>query len=171
MEVAMASFVMAMGIATAIIALQTGFKFIDVARDTTLASQILQSEIERLRMMGWTAITALPEKENVPLRDMFTTDTSTSTSTSTTDASSYSTSPSTTLSADSASDASLERRFSVVRLVAKDPDRGDDMRLITLRVTWTSLDGRTHVRTFEAKYAKNGLYDYFYTVARPPSSS
>jgi hypothetical protein len=138
MEVALASFVLALGIATSIIALQSGFKFIDVARDTTLASQILQSEIERLRMMSWGTIVALPSSEKVDLSTMFT------------------------------SDANLANRFTVVREIAKGPSRENDVRLITLRVTWTSLDGRSHTRSFLAKYIKNGLYDYYYTVARPP---
>ena len=55
----MSAFVMAFGIATSIIAMQTGFKSIDLARGTTLASQIIQSEMERLRMMSWTAMTNL----------------------------------------------------------------------------------------------------------------
>jgi hypothetical protein len=138
MEVALASFVLALGIATSIIALQSGFKFIDVARDTTLASQILQSEIERLRMMSWGTVVALPSSEKVDLSTMFT------------------------------SDANLANRFTVVREIAKGPSRENDVRLITLRVTWTSLDGRSHTRSFLAKYIKNGLYDYYYTVARPP---
>ncbi|MSU46151.1 MAG: hypothetical protein EXS42_03250 [Lacunisphaera sp.] len=55
----MSAFIMAFGIATSIIAMQTGFKAIDLARGTTMASQIIQSEMERLRMMSWTTMTAL----------------------------------------------------------------------------------------------------------------
>lgn len=139
----MASFILAFGIATSIIALQTGFKFIDVARDTTLASQILQSEIERIRMMSWGTVDALipagEEKgsETVNLATMFT------------------------------SDVNLANRFTVVRTVTKDTTRINDVRFITLQVTWESLDGRSHSRSFQAKYIKNGLYDYYYTLARP----
>ena len=53
-ELALASFIMAFGIAASIIALQVGFRALDVARDSTLASQIMQSEIERLRLMAWS---------------------------------------------------------------------------------------------------------------------
>src|SRR5690606_18120706 len=75
-EVMLATFVMSFGIATSIIALQTGFKAIDVARDQTLASQIMQSEIERLRLWPWSkstpasvvdSITELPAFGTVPL--------------------------------------------------------------------------------------------------------
>ena len=137
LEVALASSVMAMGIATSIIAMQTGFRFIDVARDTTLASQILQSEIERIRMMSWASVSTLPAEETVNLSTMFT------------------------------ADANLAARFTVTRKVVKDDDREDDVRFITLSVKWTSYDGRSHSRRFQTKYVKNGLYDYYYTLARP----
>ena len=136
LEVTMASFVLALGIATSIIAIQSGLKFIDVARDTTLASQILQSEIERIRMMSWTSVTALPASAEVSLSDMF------------------------------SSSATLARRFTVTRTVESDTSRPSDVRLITLAVKWRSVDGRMQTRSFQAKYIRNGLYDYFYTVAR-----
>ena len=136
LEVTMATFVLALGIATSIVAIQSGLKFIDVARDTTLASQILQSEIERIRMMSWTSVTALPASAEVSLSDMF------------------------------SSSATLARRFTVTRTVESDSARPSDVRLITLSVSWRSVDGRTQTRSFQAKYIRNGLYDYFYTIAR-----
>lgn len=136
-EVTLAAFVMALGLATSIVAMQSGFKFLDVARDTTLASQILQSEIERIRMMSWANVSALPAEEAVDLATMF------------------------------SSDVNLASRFSVKRVVTADPDRPSDVRLIVMIVTWRSFDGRSHTRRFEAKYVKNGLYDYYYTLARP----
>ena len=136
LEVTMATFVLALGIATSIVAIQSGLKFIDVARDTTLASQILQSEIERIRMMSWTSVTALPARAEVSLSDMF------------------------------SSSEALARRFTVTRTVESDAARPSDVRLFTLSVTWRAVDGRTQTRSFQAKYIRNGLYDYFYTVAR-----
>jgi len=136
-EVALAAFVMSFGLASSIIALQSGFRFLDVARDTTLASQILQSEIERIRMMSWANVSALPAEEAVDLATMFT------------------------------SDVNLASRFTVRRLVSPDTSRPSDVRLIVIIVTWRSFDGRSHTRRFEAKYVKNGLYDYYYTLARP----
>jgi hypothetical protein len=132
----MASFVLALGIATSIVALQSGLRFIDVARDTTLASQILQSEIERIRLMSWASVSTLPASSEVSLSEMF------------------------------SSSATLARRFNVTRTVEADATRPADVRLITLSVTWRAVDGRTQTRSFQAKYIRNGLYDYFYTVAR-----
>lgn len=133
----MATFVMAFGIATSIVAMQTGFKSIDVARGTTLASQIIQSEIERIRMLSWASVTALPEKEEVDLSSMFTTD------------------------------PTLASRFTVIRVSEQDGARPDDIRIITIYVQWRGYDNRQHQRSFNMKYVKNGLYDYYYTLARP----
>ncbi len=142
-EVAIAGAVMALGIATSIIAMQSSFKTIDVARDTTLASQILQSEMERLRLMAWNnptttavdSICELPEKEEVSLSSMF------------------------------SSSAAVAARFRVVRTVEIDSSRPTDVRYITIYVQWRTADGRTQQRSFRSMYAKNGLYDYYYTLA------
>lgn len=139
-EVAIATFVMAFAIASSIIALQSGFKTIDVARGTTLASQILQSEIERIRMMSWSDVVAMagPTPQDVDLTAMY------------------------------SSDTAIGAKFDVQRLVTLEPGtRENDVALITLTVIWSGYDGRTHTRRFETKYIKNGLYDYYYTLARP----
>ena len=150
LEVAMASFVMAFGIATSVIAMQMGFRAVDVARDSTLAAQIMQSEIERLRLWPWSkttnpvspavepvdSIIELPASETVSLTSMF------------------------------ATNAQLAAKFTVLREVETDPSRSD-VRYINITVTWKSYDGRSHSRNFSTMYAKNGLYDYYYTLANP----
>jgi Tfp pilus assembly protein PilV len=149
-EVAMAGFVMAFGIATSIIAMQTGFKTVDVARGTTLASQILQSEMERLRLMSWTTITALstatdsvaPAPSGTPAGvEMF-------------DGATY-----------FSSNPEVAGRYLITRTVAADSTRPADVIYITISVTWTSYDGRSHTRSFQSMYSKDGLYDYYYTLA------
>ena len=142
----MATFVMAFGIATSIIALQMGFRAMDVARDETLASQIMQSEIERLRLWPWNkttpasvvdSITELPASETVNLASTF------------------------------ASNTSVSARFTVTRTVTNDPvENTRNVRYITIAVNWKSYDGRPHTRTFTTLYAKDGLYDYYYTLAK-----
>ncbi|MBL9214654.1 MAG: hypothetical protein JNG83_04175 [Opitutaceae bacterium] len=135
LEVAMASFVMAFGIASSILAMQSGFRSIDVARGTTLASQIMQSEIERLRLKSWAEIVALPEKAAVDVTTMF------------------------------SANPAIASQFSVVRTSVEDGSRPGEVRFITLYVTWRSADGLSHTRSFRTMYAKNGLYDYYYTLA------
>lgn len=137
LEVAMASFVMAFGIATSIIAVQAGFKMIDVARGTTLASQVAQSQMERIRMMSWADISALPASTTIDLTSVFTTD------------------------------PTLASKFTMVQKASDVSGKSGTMREIELNVTWTSSDGRSHQRTFRTRYSKNGLYDYYYTLARP----
>ncbi len=140
LEVVMATAVMALGISTSIIAIQQGYKFLDVARNTTLASQILQSEIERIRMMSWANVTdasTMLGEHKVDLTTMFTTD------------------------------PALASRFIVVRNVTADASRPSDVVDIELTVYWNTYDGREQRRSFQTKYIKNGLYDYYYTLANP----
>ena len=40
----------------------------------------------------------------------------------------------------------------------------DDMKEVTLLSTWRGIDGRAHTAKFVTRYARNGLYDYFYTA-------
>jgi hypothetical protein len=145
-EVMMATFVMALGIATSVIAMQSGFKQIDVARGTTLASQIIQSEMERLRMMPWSktspvdvvdSIAELPEKEAFDGTTFF------------------------------SANPELAGRYQIIRTATLDPDRPTEVMNIVVYVRWQSYDQRWHQRSFSSTYCKNGLYDYYYTVAHP----
>lgn len=144
----MASFVMAFGIATSIIAMQSGFKQIDLARGTTLASQIIQSEAERLRMMNWSMISALSTAAGSPSGQP--------TGTAVFDgATNFTSSP------------DVVGKYTVTRTVTADSTRPTEVMNITVAVRWQTYDGRWHQRTFDSLYAKNGLYDYYYTVAHP----
>ncbi len=136
LEVTMATFVMAFGISTATLTMMGGFKSLDVARSITLASQILQSEMERLRLMDWADIAALTGTATVDLNDVFT------------------------------SDADLASRFILTRTVSDVSGKVGEMKEIQLVVSWTTMDGRTLTRQFNTYYAKDGLYDYYYTIAR-----
>jgi len=110
-EVAMATFVMAFGIATSIIAMQAGFKQIDLARGTTIAAQIIQSEMERLRMMSWTGINALPANEKF-------------------DGSTY-----------FSANPDVAGRYFVTRTVADNADNPAEIKDLTVAVSWQTYDG------------------------------
>ena len=131
----MASFIMAFGIATSIVAMQSGYRHIDLARGTTLASQIIQSEMERLRMMSWTMINALPATETFDGAAFF------------------------------SEHANIDGVYTITRTVADDGTRAGEVKNINISVRWRTYDLRWHQRSFNAIYAKNGLYDYYYTVA------
>ena len=144
----MASFVMAFGIATSIVAMQVGFKNIDLARGTTLASQILQSEMERLRLMSWTTMSAMATAAGSPSGQ--------ATGTTVFDGATY-----------FSSNPDLVGKYTITRSVTADATRPSDVMYINIEVAWTGYDGRAHKRSFQSMYAKNGLYDYYYTLARP----
>ena len=148
-EVMMAATVMALGIATSLTALQFGLRATDTARNMTLASQIMQSEIEILRLQNWSQIVALQdaqESATTPTR----------------------LDPATTISSGSGTslDATLTRianRFTCTRLVSDISGRAD-IKKITLNVAWNGVDGRAHSLVYETRYAKDGLADYFYVA-------
>lgn len=135
-EVAMASFVMIIGIASSLVTLKYGFNQVDLARGSTIASQILQSEVERLRLNNWATIDTLPATETFDGVTNFST-----------------------------TSAALVGKYSVTRNVASDSLRPTEVKNITLSVTWKTADGISHTRSLSSIYAKNGLYDYYYTIS------
>lgn len=145
-EVMVATFVMALGIATSIIAMQAGFKQIDVARGTTLASQIIQSEMERLRMMPWSKTSPANVVDSIVELPATTTFDGTTF---------FSANP------------ELAGKYQITRTATPDADRPTEVMNIMVRVRWQSYDLRWHQRSFNSTYCKNGLYDYYYTVAHP----
>lgn len=142
----MATFVMALGIATSIIAMQSGFKQIDVARGTTLAAQIIQSEMERLRMMPWNKVSGTSPEPVDSIAELPATETF--------DGATY-----------FSTSSDVAGKYTITRTVANDATRPTEVRNITVSVRWQSYDLKWHQRSFTAMYAKNGLYDYYYTIA------
>ena len=135
-EVVMATFIMAFALSTSILTMMGGFRAIDVARNMTLASQLLQSEMERIRLMDWGSIHALTGRQQVNLNTVFT------------------------------SNAAIAAKFSLVRDVSDVGSKVGEMKVIVLEVTWTNASGHSLSRSFTTYYTKNGLYDYYYTLAR-----
>ncbi len=63
-EVMMASFVLVLAIVGAITTLQRGFQALDTARSYNYASQVMQSELERLRLFSWNQLQTLQTSGN-----------------------------------------------------------------------------------------------------------
>lgn len=59
-EVAMAAMFMALVLTTSITTLQRAFISLQNARDLNIVSQMLQSEMEKMRLADWTTVNALP---------------------------------------------------------------------------------------------------------------
>ncbi len=59
-EVMVAAGVMALAITSAITTMQSAFLALDSARNITLAGQIMQGELEKMRLKDWATIAAYP---------------------------------------------------------------------------------------------------------------
>ena len=131
----LAATVMVLAIASSLAVMQRGFASLDTARNITIAGQIMQCEVEKMRMKPWSTISAYettgPTTE--PIDTSFT------------------------------SNASVGTRFSLQRDVSVVPTvTGVGMRQVTFTVTWNSYDGRALSRSYTTYYGENGLYDYYY---------
>jgi type II secretory pathway pseudopilin PulG len=135
-EVIATAAILGIGIASSLIALTSNLRVIDHSRSVTLCSQILQSELERIRLLNWGQITALPAEETVTIESAL----------------------------GVARDAVT--RFTLTRRVSTPVDKPADMRDVQLVVAWTGTFGTAHQRSYVTRYGRNGLNDYFYTIAR-----
>jgi len=144
MEVMMAAAVLVLGISSALVVLQQGLRTIDTARVTTLAGQVLQTQIEKLRLLTWAQLTS---PDNGP-----------------TAYSSF---------APDLADGTPDQlnRFTVGSETGKcrqsitdaPPPFAASMKVITLTAAWTGLDGRQHSLSYTTRYAQNGISDFFYS--------
>ena len=143
-EVMLAATVMTLAISSSIIVLQHGLRAIDTARYTTLAGQILQSQMEKLRLLNWEQMTH-----------------------ATYGADNFSTFP-----ADVASTPTAEIKRFVAggvqgrcsqSIVPADAPFDTRMLKITLTANWNGLDGRPHSLTYITYYGQYGLSDFFYS--------
>ncbi len=72
-EVAMAAMFMALVLTTSITTLQRAFISLQNARDLNIVSQMLQSEMEKMRLADWSTVSALPgSSTQIPLDATFT---------------------------------------------------------------------------------------------------
>ncbi len=62
-EIVIAVMVLGLVVASTFMAMRAGFTMIQLARDNTMAGQILQSEMENLRLKSWDQLNELEEEE------------------------------------------------------------------------------------------------------------
>ncbi len=132
-EVGMAAAVMAFALVTSITVIQRGFMALDTARNITYAAQIMQNEMEKMRLQNWATISTYPATATaVTIDSAFTT-------------------------------TAIGARFIGMTRTAENVHTGTNagMVKITLTVSWKSVDGRTLSRSYITYYGQNGLYDYF----------
>jgi hypothetical protein len=135
LEVMLGACVMAFALTTAITTLQRGFASIDSARNYVIAGQIMQSEIEKMRVSPWSSTVTV-----IGIVDY------------------TGSNPAITIDPVFTSQANIANRFSMIRTMA---DPKADLRQITLTVTWQNYDGRTLSLSYTTYYARYGLYDFF----------
>jgi hypothetical protein len=139
-----AAFVLVLAISSSLIVIQAGMRAIDNARYTTLAGQILQSQMEKLRLLTWTQLSH-PTYGPVSFP---------------------------TFVPDLASTTTAHLNRFVVggtpglcsQAITAAPSPFDTtLKEITLTATWIGMDGRQHSLSYVTYYGKNGISDFFYT--------
>ncbi len=136
-EVGVAAAVLVLCLASALGVLQRGFVSIDNARYTTLAGQILQSQMEKLRLLTWEQLNSTTN--GPPTNGSFTPDISSSSS-------------------------GQLANFTCSQVITAAPSPfNSTMKDITLTATWRGSDGRTRSLTYFTRYGQNGISDFFYT--------
>ncbi len=148
LEVAMAGFVLTLAIAGSITTLQMGYRAIDNARYTTLAGQILQSQMEKLRLLTWSQLT--DSTSGPAAYSTFTPDVSAS---STNQINRFKTTVGGTTTTGTCYQS----------ITAAPAPFASTMKDITLKATWTGVDGKSHSLSYTTRYGQNGLSDFFYT--------
>jgi Tfp pilus assembly protein PilV len=132
-EVALAATILLVGFAGMAEALIIGSEMLDTARKQTIAAQIVQTEIEYLRLKDWTTIqnllsSATPDPPYLSNYPEF---------------------------AQTSLASFAGTRFSFARQVNSDPHT--NLRSITMTVSWTSITGKPHSRSCNAYIGKYGL--------------
>jgi prepilin-type N-terminal cleavage/methylation domain-containing protein len=136
-EVSIAFTILTLCLAGILTTLTAGFKSLDTARCGTVAAQIMQSQIETLRLQNWAGISAQPKSRPFTQQE---------------------------IAKLMPSDAStLAARFSVLQEIEPDPVRPTEVVNIRMTVTWDGVAREKHTRVISTRYAQNGLYAYYYS--------
>ena len=130
-EVALASTILVVGFVGMIEALAVGSEMLDTARKQTIAAQIMQGEIEYLRLQSWTSIQSLTTSSADYIGN-------------------YPEFSSTSLL------AKWGTSFKFARQMVS-PDPHPNLRQVNLTVSWTSITGKPHSRSVSAYIGRYGL--------------
>jgi Tfp pilus assembly protein PilV len=142
LEVMVAVMVLALTITSSLQVLGSGLRAMDTARYSTLAGQILQSQMEKLRLMNWSQLQNV-EGINTP----FTADVGTS---------------STSSSGGSVVTSNQVKNFSCIQTIQADSTYSN-MIDIKLTASWSGMDGINHSRTYYTQYSQHGISDFIVT--------
>lgn len=130
----MAGAVLAFAICTSILVIQASLREAGLARNVTAVAQAMQNEMDRLRLLNWSELSALPASGTVDLGATYT-------------------------AATTVPGLTITRAVADVAGYGSPAT----LKEITLTARWTStVDGMVRTRRFVLRYGKNGLYDYYY---------
>jgi len=138
LEVMIATMVLSLSFTSSLEVLGGGLRAVDTARYATLAGQILQSQMEKLRLLSSTQLQPLVTGTTASFQpDLVQTVPGTS---------------------------SQVNRFTCTQTLSYDGSYANNTMIdITLTATWTGIDGIQHSRTDYSQYAQNGISDFFYS--------
>ena len=108
-------------------AITIGFRILEDARLSTLASQVLQSEMENLRLKNWSQLSDMPA--------------------------------SSTFTVESSLGSDAFDKFTCRRAIR---DVRTDLKQVVLTLTWISMGGQEHTRSYTTLISNDGLNDYYY---------
>lgn len=160
MEVIIATGVMILALSSSLIVVQQALRAIDTARYTTLAGQILQSQIEKIRMLNWSQLTDTTLGPGATTNVYFTPDVS---SASTAQINRFDAGGGAGTFAQSISQPSAA--YSSLPLYSSSTFDGaaiTGMYVITVTAKWTGSDGRKHTLSYTTNYAYMGISDFFW---------
>lgn len=136
MEVALAATVLALTLVGMIQVVESGSEMLDLSRKQTIAAQMLQDEIDQLRLLTWNTVLSLP--------------------TSTTNISTDSTF--TNFSAQIGGNFPFTGTRTIVVLEPTPPSANPTLLVqVTYTITWTGVTGHTYTRSSTTYVGKNGL--------------
>jgi len=136
-EVMVASAVMLLGIVGMIRVLVSGSEMLDVSRKQTIAMQVIQGQLDNIRLRDWSVVDAYPASRTVNIDD-----------------------------ADQNSNVAagfvfgpnlpaICRNFQCTRTIST---VRTDLKQITFSVTWQGSTGRSYTRSGSTYFGKNGLH-------------
>lgn len=135
----MAAAVMAFAISSSLVVMGRGFNSLDSSRCISYASQIMQSELEKMRLTHWGDGTTAGD--------------------GTTGVTAYRTTPTVIPIAAAFTNVGDVGSRMVLTRTAREVHTG--MIEVKLSIQWTTFDRHTLTRTYVTYYGKNGLYDFF----------
>jgi hypothetical protein len=164
MEVALAATVLAFTLMGMIGVVESGAKMLDLSRKQTIATQILHSEIDQLRLQSWTTITGYTVSNSVS--SPFTPGYGSLTT--------LTTANDPTLLRFAANLPNVVSSFTLTRTVAcvqptSNPNtnpgsaysKAPYLIQVTFTITWTGITGQSYTRTSTTYVGYNGLYQAY----------